>query len=62
MFGPLPGPGWEELFTSTVGNLTLYRLGPSVAWPLTAPGDLSGGSPVDGSTDAAANDPADLVL
>ncbi len=27
-FGPLPGPGWEELFTSSAGNLTLYRLGP----------------------------------
>jgi hypothetical protein len=32
-FGPLPGPGWEELFTSSTGNLTLYRLGPTVTWP-----------------------------
>jgi hypothetical protein len=32
-FGPLPGPGWEELFTSSAGNLTLYRLGPTVSWP-----------------------------
>ena len=33
-FGPLPGPGWEELFTSSAGNLTLYRLGPTVLWPI----------------------------
>jgi hypothetical protein len=32
-FGPLPGPGWEPLFTSSAGNLVLYRLGPTVVWP-----------------------------
>ncbi len=32
-FGPFPGDGWEELFTSSTGNLTLYRLGPEVQWP-----------------------------
>ena len=32
-FHPLPGPGWEPLFTSSAGNLTLYRLGPSAVWP-----------------------------
>ncbi len=36
-FGPLPGPGWEQLFTSSAGNLTLYRLGPTAVWP-AAPG------------------------
>ena len=32
-FGPFPGPGWIELFTSGADNLTLYRLGPTVVWP-----------------------------
>jgi hypothetical protein len=33
VFHPLPGPGWEPLFTSSTGNLTLYRLGPTAVWP-----------------------------
>ena len=52
-FGPLPGPGWEELFTTSEGNLTLYRLGPSVSWPIPARGSTSApgsGVPGDGST------------
>jgi hypothetical protein len=38
-FGPLPGQGWQELFTTSEGNLTLYRLGPTVVWPIPAAGD-----------------------
>ncbi len=37
-FAPLPGPGWQALFTSSAGNLTLYRLGPTVVWPIPAAG------------------------
>ena len=37
-FGPFPGAGWEELFTSSAGNLTLYRLGPTTVWPIPALG------------------------
>jgi hypothetical protein len=48
-FGPLPGPGWEELFTSSAGNLTLYRLGPTVRWP-AAPGT----PPADADADSEA--------
>ena len=51
-FGPLPGPGWEELFTSSDGNLTLYRLGPSVVWPIP-PGD----APATDATDEAEDEP-----
>jgi hypothetical protein len=57
-FGPLPGPGWEEVFTASRGNLTLYRLGPSVVWPIPPAGSPSGGGgdtpeedPADGGTD-----------
>ncbi len=48
-FGPLPGPGWEELFTSSADNLTLYRLGPSVTWPrpTTAPPPATADEPAD---------------
>jgi hypothetical protein len=56
-FGPLPGPGWEELFTSSAGNLTLYRLGPTVVWPMLAPSDAPApGSDAadDGSTEGDA--------
>jgi hypothetical protein len=51
-FGPLPGPGWEELFTSSAGNLTLYRLGPSVIWPQAPPAPQP--APEDESQDAPA--------
>jgi hypothetical protein len=46
-FGPFPGPGWEELFTSSAGNLTLYRLGPTVVWP-----DAPGTPPADPDAEA----------
>lgn len=32
-FGPFPAAGWELLFTSTTGNLRLFRMGPDVVWP-----------------------------
>ncbi|HYN56895.1 MAG TPA: hypothetical protein VES03_06835 [Motilibacterales bacterium] len=32
-FGPFPGAGWDEMFTSSTGNLSLYLLEPSVVWP-----------------------------
>ncbi len=51
-FGPLPGPGWEELFTSSAGNLTLYRLGPTVTWPPAPAVPLPG--PEDEAEDAPA--------
>jgi hypothetical protein len=68
-FGPLPGAGWEELFTSSAGNLTLYRLGPTAVWPVPAarsgvpgdpgtPGDEEGGAPGDLDEEGVA--PGDL--
>jgi hypothetical protein len=36
-FGPFPGPGWVERFTSSAGNLTLYQLGPTAQWPSGLP-------------------------
>ena len=33
-FGPFPAAGWELLFTSETGNLSLYKLGPGFVWPL----------------------------
>ncbi len=33
-FGPLPGEGWELLFTSSTGTLRLYRLGPQAQWSI----------------------------
>jgi hypothetical protein len=47
-FGPMPGPGWEQLFTSSTGTLSLYRLGPSVVWPV-AVGDGPTGGPDEGA-------------
>jgi hypothetical protein len=29
----LPMPGWQALFRSRSGNLTVYRLGPDASWP-----------------------------
>ena len=51
-FGPLPGPGWEELFTSSEGNLTLYRLGPTARWPIP-----TGDAPATDETDEAGDEP-----
>jgi hypothetical protein len=36
--GPFPSLGWQKVFTSSRGNLTLYRLGPAVVWPRIEPG------------------------
>jgi hypothetical protein len=44
-FGPLPGAGWEELFTASAGNLALYRLGPTVVWPTAAAESAVGADP-----------------
>lgn len=33
-FGPFPAQGWDLLFTSSAGNLRLYRLDEDVAWPM----------------------------
>jgi hypothetical protein len=49
-FGPFPGPGWVEVFTSSAGTLTLYRLGASVEWP-PAP------SPIEAAPEDGADEP-----
>lgn len=49
VYQPLPGPGWQPVFTSSAGNLTLYRLGPGVVWPQARPGGAAG--PLDGDAD-----------
>ena len=33
VFGALPQDEWEVEFTSSTGNLTLYRFGPDAVWP-----------------------------
>lgn len=33
VFGALPQDEWEVAYTSSTGNLTLYRLGPDAVWP-----------------------------
>lgn len=43
-FGTFPMPGWEKVFTSSTGNLVLYRIGPETQWPYLP--DLEG---TDGS-------------
>lgn len=48
-FGPFPGPGWTEVFRSETGNLTLYRLGLGVEWPILQPGVGPGGDAEDES-------------
>jgi hypothetical protein len=48
-FGPFPLPGWEPVFTSSEGNLTLYLLGPSSEWP--APSRGQAGIEPDPATD-----------
>lgn len=47
-FGPMPSPGWEEVFTSSAGNLTLYRLPAGYVWPEAVAGSLDGGSADEG--------------
>ncbi len=51
-FGPFPAAGWQQEFESSAGNLVLYRLGPTVVWPV--PGDGQAGT--DGQS---ADEPAD---
>lgn len=36
VYNPLPGEDWKPVFTSSTGNLTLYRLGPDAVWPKAA--------------------------
>ena len=50
-FGPFPGPGWVELFSSSTGNLTLFRLGPEVAWPRVTGGGAGGSADEDEGAD-----------
>ena len=52
-FGPLPGPGWEELFTSSDGQPHPVPAGPVVSWPIPAgvPRRHRAGVPGDGSSD-----------
>ena len=49
VFGSFPQSGWEEVFTSSTGNLTLYRLGPSVTWPVVGEEQLAPGRDDEGS-------------
>ncbi len=48
VYGPLPQPGWIPVFTSSAGNLMLYRLGPTAVWPEPragwVPGTIPGGA------------------
>jgi hypothetical protein len=37
-YGPFPLSGWEQVFTSSAGNLTAYRLPADYEWPTISPG------------------------
>jgi hypothetical protein len=45
VYGPMPKPGWTPVFTSSAGNLTLYRIGPGATWPAPVPGWVPGTLP-----------------
>jgi hypothetical protein len=54
VYGPMPKAGWTPVFTSSAGNLTLYRIGPGVTWPDPVPGWVPGSLP--GGEDGAGED------